>query len=188
MADDAKASGWPLECYRDYLRLLARMHMSRQLQAQLDPSDVVQQTLLKAHEKIGQFRGRSDAELAGWLRRILANQLITALRRLGGGERQGGPERSLEAALEDSSARLEAWLVADQSSPSAHAIRQEQLLRLSAALAQLPEDQRAALELKHLQGCSVEAISQQLGRTKYAVGGLLYRGLKRLRELLDESG
>ena len=188
MGDDAKASGWHLECYRDYLRLLARMHMRRQLQAQLDPSDVVQQTLLKAHEKIGQFRGNSEAELAAWLRRILANQLSTAFRRLGRGEQDRGPERSLEAALEDSSARLEAWLVADQSSPSEHAIRQEHLLRLSAALAQLPEDQRSALELKHLHGCSVEAISQQLGRTKYAVGGLLYRGLKRLRELLNESG
>jgi DNA-directed RNA polymerase specialized sigma24 family protein len=42
--------------------------------------------------------------------------------------------------------------------------------------------------MKHLQGCSVEVISQQLGRTKQAVGGLLYRGLQRLRELLDESG
>jgi RNA polymerase sigma-70 factor (ECF subfamily) len=187
MADDAEASEWVLEPYRDYLRLLARMQMSRQLQAQLDPSDLVQLTLLKAHKKIAEFRGRTEAELAGWLRRILANQLNNALRRLnrGGG---AGLERSLEAAVEDSSVRLEAWLAANQSSPSEHAMRQERLLRLSAALAQLPEDQRVALELKHLQGCSVEAISQHLGRTKQAVGGLLYRGLKRLRDLLDESG
>jgi RNA polymerase sigma-70 factor (ECF subfamily) len=188
MADDAKASGWSLERYRDYLRLLARMHLSRQLQAQLDASDVVQSTLLKAHERISQFRGRSEAELAAWLRRILANQLTTALRRLNRGGGAAGLERSLEASIEDSSARLEGWLVADQSSPSEHAIRQERLLCLSAALAQLPEDQRVALELKHLQGCSVETISQQMGRTKFAVGGLLYRGLKRLRELLNESG
>jgi RNA polymerase sigma-70 factor (ECF subfamily) len=67
-------------------------------------------------------------------------------------------------------------------------MRQERLLRLSAALAQLPDEQRVALELKHLQGCSVEVISQHLGRTKQAVGGLLYRGLKRLRELLNDSG
>ena len=113
MGDNAKASSWHLDGYRDYLRLLARMHMSRQLQAQFDPSDVAQQTLLKAHEKIGQFRGGSEAELAAWLRRILANQLATALRRLGRGEQQRGPGRSLEAALEDSSARLEAWLVAE---------------------------------------------------------------------------
>src|SRR5438128_640467 len=144
MTDDAKAWGWAVEPYRDYLRLLARMQMSRQLQAQLDASDVVQLTLLKAHEKIGQFRGQTEAELAGWLRRILANQLTNALRRLnrGGG---AGLERSLEAAVEDSSVRLEAWLAANQSSPSEHAMRQERLLRLSGALAQLPEDQRVAL-------------------------------------------
>jgi len=188
MADDAKASGWDLEPYRDYLRLLARMQMSRQLQGQLDSSDVVQLTLLRALEKIGQFRGQTEAELAGWLRRILANQLTNALRRLKRGGGAAGLERSLEAAVEDSSVRLEAWLAANQSSPSEHAMRQERLLRLSAALAQLPEDMRVALELKHLQGCSVEVISQNLGRTKQAVGGLLYRGLKRLRELLDESG
>src|SRR5436190_21352269 len=188
MADDGKASGWALEPYRDYLRLLARMQMSRQLQAQLDASDIVQLTLLKAHEKIGQFRGQTEAELAGWLRRILANQLTNALRRLKRGGGAAGLERSLEAAVEDSSVRLEAWLAANQSSPSEHAMRQERLLRLSAALAQLPEDMRVALEMKHLQGCSVEVISQNLGRTKQAVGGLLYRGLKRLRELLDESG
>jgi RNA polymerase sigma-70 factor (ECF subfamily) len=188
MADDAKVSRWALEPYRDYLRLLARMQMSRQLQAQLDASDVVQLTLLKAHEKIGQFCGQTEAELAGWLRRILANQLTTALRRLNRGGGAAGLERSLEAAVEDSSVRLEAWLAANQSSPSEQAMRQERLLRLSAALAQLPEDQRVALELKHLQGCSVEVISVHLGRTKQAVGGLLYRGLKRLRELLDESG
>src|SRR5579885_3156667 len=93
MADDAKASGWALEPYRDYLRLLARVQMSRQLQARFDASDVVKLTLLKAHEKIGQFCGQTEAELAGWRRRILANQLATALRRLnrGGGARLGQP-------------------------------------------------------------------------------------------------
>src|SRR5262249_59164748 len=131
------------------------MQISRQLQAQLDASDLVQLTLLKAHEKIGQFRGQTEAEFVGWLRRILANQLNNALRRLNRGGGAAGLERSLEAAVEDSSVRLEAWLAANQSSPSEHVMRQEQLLRLSAAPAQLPEEQRVAPELKHLQAWSV---------------------------------
>jgi RNA polymerase sigma-70 factor, ECF subfamily len=188
MADEAPAPEWCLEHYRNYLLLLARVQLDPLLRGKLDPSDVVQQTLLRAHEKRDQFRGKSEGELAAWLRRILANSLTDAVRTFAAPGRDVGLEKSLEAAIDQSSARLEAWLAADDSSPSQHAIRQEQLLQLSAALAQLPDDQRTALELQHVQQCTVEAISQRMGRTKAAVGGLLRRGMKRLRELLDDSG
>ena len=81
---------------------------------------------------------------------------------------------------------MEAWLAADQSSPSDQAIRHEQLLRLAQTLARLPDDQRSAIELHHLKGCSVTDIAQQWGRTRPAVAGLIRRGLQRLRELLQE--
>jgi RNA polymerase sigma-70 factor (ECF subfamily) len=88
----------PLEHYREYLRLLARLHLGPGLQARLDPSDLAQEALLQAHRALGQFRGHTDAELAGWLRAILARTLADALRGWRAGARDVARERSLQSA------------------------------------------------------------------------------------------
>jgi RNA polymerase sigma-70 factor (ECF subfamily) len=173
----------PLEDYRPYLRLLARLQLDPRLQGKLDPSDVVQETLLRAHAKRDQFRGKTDAELVAWLRRILANQLTDSLRRYGLAARDVG----LERGLEESAARLEALLEDSTDSPAQHSVRQEELLQLSEALDGLPQDQRVAVELKHLHGWPVERIAKQMSRSKTAVGGLLRRGLKKLRDTLNKG-
>jgi RNA polymerase sigma-70 factor (ECF subfamily) len=175
----------PLESFREYLRLLARMNMDPRLQAQIDPSDLVQQTLLKAHEKQDQYRGRSGAERAAWLRTILANQMADALRKFR--RQQGIRERSIEEALEESSARLDAWLAQERSSPSHRIERQERLLEMAEAMSRLPDDQRTALELRHLRGLSVPAAAEQMGKTPSAVASLLYRAMKALRETMNEG-
>jgi RNA polymerase sigma-70 factor (ECF subfamily) len=61
------------------------------------------------------------------------------------------------------------------------------VLRLAQALGRLPEDQRRAVELHHLKGCPVAEVAQQLGRGTRAIAGLLLRGMKRLRQLLNEE-
>jgi len=90
--------------------------------------------------------------------------------------------------MESSSAKLEAWLAADLSGPPKKAERNEQVIRLAKALAQLPEDQRIVLETRHLRGESVAAISKSMCRSEQAVAGLLRRGLQGLRQLMVESG
>jgi RNA polymerase sigma-70 factor (ECF subfamily) len=174
-----------VEQFRHYLLLLARMNLGGRLQAKIDPSDVVQQALLEAHAKRDQFRGTTKAEMAAWLRRMLAFGIADAVRGFGRAKRNALRERRLEAELNDSSARLEGWLAANHSSPSQRVERQEQLLRLAEALAQLPENQRLAVEFKHLQGLAVADIAQRLGCGETAVGGLLRRGMAKLRELLQ---
>jgi RNA polymerase sigma-70 factor (ECF subfamily) len=180
-------AGADFEEYRDYLRLLARMQLNARLRSKVDPSDVVQQTLLQAHQAREQFRGQSPAELAGWLRQILARNLTHQLRDHGRARRDVGRERSLETKLNESSARLEAWLAAEQSSPSQRAQRNEQLLHLAHALNDLPEAQREAVVLHYWQGMSLADIAKHLERTPAAVAGLLHRGLTQLREHLREE-
>jgi RNA polymerase sigma-70 factor (ECF subfamily) len=179
-------AGRPLEPFRAYLRLLARLHLAPQLRGKLDPSDIVQQTLLQAYQAQGQFRGHSEAEWAAWLRQILARNLAQALRDFARAKRDLAREQSLQAAVDASSARLEAWLAADQSSPSQRAEQGEQELRLAQAL-ELPEAQREALVLQHWQGLSLAEIGEHLGRSPEAVAGLIKRGLKQLRHLMQES-
>jgi RNA polymerase sigma-70 factor (ECF subfamily) len=173
-----------VEKFRTYLLLLARMQIGSKLRAKLDPSDVVQQTLLDAHRHLEQFRGKAPAEMAGWLRRMLACNLADALRAFSRGKRDAARERSLQAAVDASSVRIESWLQAQQSSPSQKAQRKEDILRLAEALAELPEAQREALVLHYWQGQTLAQVAAQLGRTAPAVAGLLQRGLKSLRKLL----
>jgi RNA polymerase sigma-70 factor (ECF subfamily) len=154
------------------------------LRAKVDLSGVVQQTLLEAHEALARFPDRSEAVRAAWLRRILANNLRDEIRKCKAATRDVGRERSLEAALDKSSAQLGSWLVANQSSASQRAIRQEELIALAGALTQLPDDQRQAVELHHLKAMSLADVAWQLGRSKGAVAQLLFRALAKLRELM----
>ncbi|MFI5456285.1 MAG: sigma-70 family RNA polymerase sigma factor [Isosphaerales bacterium] len=173
-----------LESYRDYLRLLARLELDPRLRARLDPSDIVQQTLLQAHQALDQFHGEGQGALAAWLRQILARNLAMALRDHARAKRDVRRERDLQAALDRSSARLESWLAADQTSPSLQAERNEQLQRAANALAALPADQRDAVMLHFLNGLSLAEVGTRLGRSQAAAVGLIQRGLKAMRSTL----
>ena len=176
-----------LEAYRDYLKLLARLQLSPRMRTKLDASDVVQQALLEAHASRAQFRGQSEGEWLGWLRVILAHALGTALRRFSTESRDLNKERALEAELEQSASRMEFLLADDQPSPSQRAIRAEELLMLSHAMNSLPADQRLVIELHHLKGMQMSEVASLIDRSRSAAVGLLYRGLKKLRELLREA-
>jgi RNA polymerase sigma-70 factor (ECF subfamily) len=187
MTDHGEGLGEDLDRYRNYLRLLARLHLDRRLEGRLDSSDIVQETLLKAHAHRDQFRGQGEAERGAWLRTILLNELHQALRKALAGKRDLGLERSLEAGVEQTSLRLENWLSAQQSSPSEQAIRNEELLQLADALEALHEAspaQAEAVELHHLKGLSITEVASALGRSEPAAASLIQRGLKKLRERL----
>jgi RNA polymerase sigma-70 factor (ECF subfamily) len=185
MADsEPSPDTFDLARYREYLRSLAGARLDSRPWVGVDPSEVAQQALLKAHAARDQFRGRTEQELAAWLRTILNNTLADALR--ASNRRPGSISLS---DLSESSSVQPAPVPADTGLPPEElAARNEQLLRLAAALGRLPDDQRAVLEMKHLHGLTVTEICERTGRTKSSVAGLLFRGVKALRGLLDEPG
>lgn len=180
------ADEFAVDRFRPYLRLLARARLDPLLRGKLDASDVVQQTLLEAHQGRDQFRGGTTAERAAWLRQILARNLASAVRDLRRDKRDVARERSLEAALEQSASALEAWLADEQSSPSRKAERHERALRVAEALDQLPANQREAVVLRYWEGRPLTDIAAHLHSTTAAVSGLLQRGLKSLRTHLRD--
>lgn len=175
-----------LNAFRPYLQLLARMSWDPRLQPKLEPSDLVQQTLLQAQRALSEFRGETDAELAAWLRTILARVLARTVRDLGREKRNNHRERSLEQVVEDSSRRLGDWAVGHDTGPLQRAESNERARRMAEAVEQLPDAQRDAIVLHFWQGRSVVEVAEQLKRTPAAVAGLIHRGLSKLRESLRD--
>ncbi len=175
-----------LECYRNYLRLLAQTGIDTSLQGKADPSDLVQEALLKAHQHFGQFRGATEADLVAWLRQIMARLLVDFARRFRrAAARRVGRERSLEDVLAGSSAALERLVVPNNASPSNSAERRELSVVLADALAELSADHRDVIVLRSIEELSWEELAQRMGRTPGAVRMLWARALKLLRPLIE---
>lgn len=173
--------------YRSYLRVLAGSGLNRPLQAKIDPSDIVQQTLLNAHRDLHAFRGSTEAEMLAWLRAILQNKIVEATRHFRRGKRDVKREQAVAAAVEGSSIRLEGLLVSGEPQPSDQMVREEKLLWLCSSLDSLPEDQRTAIDLHHLQNRTLSEVAEEMSRSITAVAGLLKRGLRKLRESIPND-
>jgi RNA polymerase sigma-70 factor (ECF subfamily) len=174
-----------LEPFRKYLTVLAELHLDRRVRGKLDAADVVQQTMIRAYSALAELRDDRPEVLVAWLRRILARTLSDAVKHYERDKRDMALERSIEADLNRSASGFAAWLAADQTSPSGRAERNEELLRLVAALSELPELMREVVVLKHCQGWTLPQISARIGRSVPAVASLLRRGLEELRKRLS---
>jgi RNA polymerase sigma-70 factor (ECF subfamily) len=149
------------------------------------PQIIVQQTFLIAHRCFEQFRGDSDPELTAWLREILNQNVHEAVRRhIHAQQRTITQEMSLQAAGTTS---LPYDPAGNDPTPSRLAARREVTSEMAVALDSLPDDQRQAVRLKHLDGWSVAEIAKTLGKTETAVAGLLRRGLVALRQRLHDE-
>ncbi len=183
-AGSDEALGVLLDRYRPYLRLLAQRGIGSELQARVDPSDVVQRAFLDAHRDWTGFRGQAEPELVAWLRRILENNVSETV-----GEHVRAQRRSTRKErplTEPGDGVLPANLAAEQSSPSQRAMRGEAAVALARAIETLPDDQREAIRLRYLEGWTLAQITEHFDRSQVAVAGLLKRGLRGLRKYFDD--
>ena len=175
------------ERFRDFLLMLARAQIGPKYRAKIDPEEIVNQTLFDAHRQRDRFRGSSEGELVAWLKRMLGDNVKDAIKFQHRDKRDVNREEGPAVADWDRSCSQFLDITCGLTSPSMNLVKHERELQLANALAQLPEAQRDAVELHHLHGCSLAETADALDRTAAAVVGLLRRGLKRLRELLQET-
>lgn len=183
---NAAARGRLLDLYRNYLRLLAQALLGRTLRLRLDPSDLVQETLMEADRDFGRFAGASETELVAWLRRILVRNLADQSRRHRAERRDVRRQESLEDLLERNGKEAENALVAGLSTPSARAVRREQAVLLADALAQLPDDYREVIVLRHVERLSFKEVADRLDRSPGAVRMLWLRALEKLHAVWED--
>ena len=177
--------GMLLQQYRNYLMVLAAAQIEHRLQPRCSPSDVVQETMLRAAQNFCQFRGTTEPELLAWLRQILVNNLAKFVEQhMLAARRDVRREVSIERLgkrLEQSTVQLAALLPTDSKSPSMAVQQREEAVLLADRLAELPADYREVLVLRNLQGLPFEEISQRINRSVGATRMLWLRAIDKLR-------
>ena len=166
-----------LEQLRQTLQKWATVQMPVWLRSRLDPADLVQLTLVDTLKNGEIYKTRSDQELLNYLRRVLTNNLIDAVRKFGKGRSDVSPD-----VLADTSRRMCDWLAAPDTSPSDRLSRNERYDRLAAGLAKLPDTQRIVVEMRYFQNARLAEIARILGKSEGAVAALLHRAISTLRE------
>ena len=140
-----------------------------------DAQDCLQEAMLRVYRAIGGFKGESS--FSTWLYRITTNTCLDELRR-----RKNKQSASLDDLLEDG------WAPADErGSPEGHAVRAEANRVLRQAIRELPEDMRAAVVLRDIQGCAYEEIAQALNINVGTIKSRISRGREKLREKLKQN-
>lgn len=175
-----------LDHFRPVLLTLAEAMISSTLRGDLEASDLVQQTLLEAHCNAEQLALVSQSAFFSWLRSALNHNMLDAVKHLKA-QKNDVRRRVRASDLEASFIRLEQVLVADETSPSEVVQRNEQVCTMLSALQTLPDNQKRAVIMKHLNGRSLREIAEELGLSEPAAAGVLHRGRQQLAKFLEEQ-
>jgi RNA polymerase sigma-70 factor (ECF subfamily) len=188
-AGDAAAREGLLARHRERLRKMIACRLDRRLAARVDPSDVVQEVLAEANDKLDRWLRERPVSFYPWLREMATQQLVTLYRRHVEAARRNvrREEPGLLALPEESLANLAERLATSATSPSQRLLRKEKQQRVREALGRLSERDREVLVLRHLEQLSVAEAAEVLGIREGAVKARHVRALERLRLMLEDS-
>ncbi len=172
---------------RSYLEVLARGQLSTWIQPKVDPSDVVQQTLLEAFQDFDRFAGQNEQQWRAWLRQILARNAADLVRHYRGtAKRDPRRERPLQGGARGDRSSYQLPLADQQPTPSQVLVRWEEELQVAEALLQLPEDYQEVIRLRHFQQLPFDQVAQAMNRSRPAVQMLWLRAVRRLAQVMKE--
>jgi RNA polymerase sigma-70 factor (ECF subfamily) len=173
--------------YRDRLKRMVRLRMSRRLQGRVDDSDVLQEAFVDVARRLSEYVANPKLPFYLWLRHLTGLKLVEVHRKhLGCQLRDADREITLHrGGLPGAdSASLAAQLLGTVTSPSQAAIKAETRLFVQEALNQLDPIDREVLALKHFEQLSTSEVAEVLGLSKAGAGSRYLRAVKRLREVL----
>ncbi len=171
---------------RSYVNVVARAQVESWIQAKVDASDLVQQTLLEAHRGLPEFRSETEGEWLAWLRRILKHNATDFIRQYRGAKRAVGREVRLQGRVNDGS-QFDFDPSDPGPTPSQVFQQREREVEVAEALTQLPPDYQEVILLRNLQRLPFNEVADRMGRSRPAVQMLWMRSLKKLNEVLNKQ-
>ena len=175
--------------YEDRLQRMIRFRLDRRLYGRVDSADVLQEVWLDASKRVTEYVANPVVPVFIWLRQIAWQTIIDLHRRhLGAQKRSVANEVALggKGSQEDTSLSIAARLAGDLTSPSQAAMRDERMMQLRQALAEMDEIDREVLALRHFEELGNNEVAEILGIQKTAASNRYVRALKRLKEVLEQ--
>ena len=179
---DDSIMGQLLQQYRDYLLMIANREVDPAVQNKVAPSDIVQESLLTAHQEFAQFVGKSEGELRAWLRQILINDVYQAGRKFRAKKRAVDRERPIVFT-----SSLDRGIADVANTPRTDALANEEAQTLQKAMEQLSGEHQEVIRLRNWQDLSFAEIGEQMDRSPDAARKLWSRAIMNLQSRLGQS-
>jgi len=178
-----------LEAHRASLRQIVQMRLDRAIARRVDASDIVQDVLLEANDRLADYLANPRMPFHLWLRHMAKDRIIEMHRRHRGAKRRSlDREQSLGQPQygDQSSLDLAARLVDHELTPAAENIRKELEQRFLTAVEQLEDDDRDIILMRHFEQLGNNEAAEALGLSPAAAGMRHLRALRKLRAILGE--